>query len=74
MPAIAGKDAAAKRVEWLCIENHGGISRGTIEGTDDALVFPPTQYIAEGQTITYRVRWTRIGTWHLSATGLGRRA
>jgi hypothetical protein len=54
-------DAAAKRVEWLYIENQGGISRGTMEGADDALVFPPTQYIAEGQTMTYRVRWTRIG-------------
>ena len=54
-------DAAAKRVEWVYIENLGGISRGTVESTAGTLVFPPTQYIAEGQTMTYRVRWTPVG-------------
>jgi hypothetical protein len=54
-------DAAAKRVEYLYIENFGGISRGTMESTPTALVFPATQYIAEGEMSTYRVRWTPVG-------------
>ncbi len=55
-------DAGAKRVEWVYIENLGGISRGTMESASGALVFPPTEYVAEGQTMTYRVRWTPIGS------------
>jgi len=54
-------DAAAKRVEWVYIENLGGISRGTVENAAGVLVFPPTQYVAEGETMTYRVRWTPVG-------------
>ncbi len=54
-------DPSAKRVEWIYIENQGGISRGTVESAAGALVFPPTRYIAEGQSMTYRVRWTPIG-------------
>jgi hypothetical protein len=53
-------DSESKRVEYLYIENLGGISRGTMESTPGALVFPPTQYIAGGQSMTYRVRWTLI--------------
>jgi len=26
----------------------------------DALVFPATQYVADGQSMTYRVRWTKL--------------
>jgi hypothetical protein len=55
-------DSAARRVEWLYIENLGGISRGTVETAGDALVFPPTEYIGQGQAMTYRVRWTPIGS------------
>lgn len=54
-------DAAASRVAYLYIENLGGVSRGTMEATPEALVFPPTQYVANGESMTYRVRWTRQG-------------
>jgi hypothetical protein len=54
-------DSSMKRVEFLYVENQGGISRGTMEPATDALVFPPTQYVEGGSTMTYRVRWTRIG-------------
>ena len=54
-------DSAAKRVEFIYIENLGGVSRGSMESTPEALVFPPTQYVADGQAMTYRVRWTRVG-------------
>jgi hypothetical protein len=54
-------DAGARRVAYLYIENLGGVSRGTMEATGDALVFPPTQYVADGESMTYRVRWTRQG-------------
>jgi len=50
-----------KRVEYLYIENLGGVSRGTMESTAEALTFPPTQYLAERESMTYRVRWTRLG-------------
>jgi hypothetical protein len=53
-------DSAARRVEFIYIENAGGVSRGTMEASAGALVFPATQFVADGQTMTYRVRWTPI--------------
>ncbi len=53
-------DSGSKRVEYLYVENLGGISRGTMESTPGALVFPATQYVADGKSMTYRVRWTLI--------------
>jgi hypothetical protein len=53
-------DSAAKRVEFVYIENLGGISRGNMQSMPEALVFPPTQYVTDGQAMTYRVRWTRL--------------
>ena len=42
--------SAARRIEFLYVENLGGISRGTVDtGTSGALLFPPTQYVADGQ-------------------------
>jgi hypothetical protein len=54
-------DSVSKRVEFLYIENLGGISRGTMESTAGALLFPPTQYVDGGVAMTYRVRWTVVG-------------
>jgi len=55
-------DAASKRIEWMYIENEGGISRGTVQDAGGALVFPPTQFVgAAGESMTYRVRWTPLG-------------
>jgi len=53
-------DSAAKRVEFVYIENLGGISRGSMQSMPEGLVFPPTQYVVDGQAMTYRVRWTRL--------------
>jgi len=53
-------DSGSKRVEFVYIENLGGVSRGSMESTPDALVFPATQYVADGQSMTYRVRWTKL--------------
>jgi len=53
-------DSVAKQVQFLYFENQGGISRGTVESTKAALVFPATQYVADGEAMTYRVRWTLI--------------
>jgi hypothetical protein len=54
-------DASAKRVEFLYIENLGGVSRGRMESEPGVLIFPPTQYAADGEAMTYRARWTRMG-------------
>ena len=54
-------DPAAKRVSFLYVENLGGVSRGTMEPSADGLMFPPTQYVAKGEAMTYRVHWTRRG-------------
>jgi len=54
-------DVTARNVAFLYIENLGGVSRGTMQPEGNALVFPPTQYVAEGESLTYRVRWTRVG-------------
>ena len=53
-------DSASRRVEFVYIENLGGVSRGSMESMPDALVFPATQYVADGQSMTYRVRWTKL--------------
>lgn len=52
---------ATKSVQFLYIENLGGVSQGTVESAPDGLVFPATDYAAEGEAMTYRVRWTRVG-------------
>ncbi|HEY1328194.1 MAG TPA: hypothetical protein VGI14_14730 [Casimicrobiaceae bacterium] len=54
-------DSAARRVEWVYIENQGGVSRGTVQGVEGALVFPATQFVGDGNVMTYRVRWTPMG-------------
>ena len=51
-------DSAAKKLQYLYIENAGGSSNGDVEATDTALVFPPTTYQEGGKTQTYRSRWT----------------
>ena len=53
-------DSTAKRVEYVYIENAGGVMRGTVDPTAAALVFPATQYVEGGQAMTFRVRWTRL--------------
>ena len=55
-------DSMAKQIEFVYVENLGGISRGHLEGSGDTLVFPATQYSADGNAMTYRVRWTRVGS------------
>ena len=54
-------NSATKRVEFLYIENTGGISRGMMESAPGALVFPATEYVQGGVAMTYRVRWTLVG-------------
>jgi hypothetical protein len=54
-------DSAGKQVEFLYIENGGGFSRGTVESLPEALVFPDTRYISDGEALVYRARWTRQG-------------
>ncbi len=52
-------DSAGNRLEFLYIENGGGFSRGTVESLPEALLFPDTQYISDGEALVYRARWTR---------------
>jgi hypothetical protein len=54
-------DSVARRVAFLYVENGGGYSRGTMESQPDALQFPETQYVADGEALVYRARWTRQG-------------
>lgn len=51
-------DSAARRVEFLYVENAGGVSKGTMQPKEGVLTFPPTQYVANGQAMTYRAQWT----------------
>jgi hypothetical protein len=53
-------DSAARRLEYVYIENAGGVMRGTVESAAGALVFPATQYVEGGKSMTFRVRWTRL--------------
>ena len=64
-PAYEGEstyyyDSDKRRVEFVYIENAGGISRGTMQPSAGVLVFPPAQYVNGDQVLTYRVRWTPI--------------
>lgn len=54
-------DPTARRVEFLYVENTGGVSKGTMQASEDVLAFPPTQYAAPGQALVYRARWTPMG-------------
>jgi hypothetical protein len=54
-------DSAAKRLEYLYIENKGGLSRGLVSTEGEALVFPPTAFTSDGKTQRYRARWQRSG-------------
>ncbi|MYM65908.1 hypothetical protein GTP45_03535 [Pseudoduganella sp. FT55W] len=51
-------DWSAKVVSYLYVENSGGYSRGTMKPATDGLEFPETNYIANGLTLPYRVKWT----------------
>jgi hypothetical protein len=55
-------NSAAKKLQYLYIENAGGSSSGDVEATDTALVFPATTYQEGGKTQTYRSRWNHAGT------------
>lgn len=54
-------NSATKEIEYLYIEDQSGFSRGVVGTAVDALVFPPTSYIEDGKTQTYRSRWQRAG-------------
>jgi hypothetical protein len=54
-------NSIAKRIEYLYIESDGGYSQGTVSMDDASLVFPPTDYVEDGKTQTYRSRWQRSG-------------
>ncbi len=54
-------DPAGNHVEFLYIESSGGYSRGTVESLPEALLFPDTRYISDGEALVYRARWTRQG-------------
>jgi hypothetical protein len=54
-------DSANHRVEYLYVESQGGFSRGGVEALPGALLFPDTQYVADGESLTYRARWTPKG-------------
>jgi len=51
-------DSGTRRIEYLYVENGGGVMRGYVEPGEAAIVFPATTYVAGGQAMTLRVRWT----------------
>lgn len=51
-------DSGTRRIEYIYIENAGGVMRGYVEPGEGAMVFPATTYVAGGQAMTLRVRWT----------------
>lgn len=52
-------NSASNHVEFLYVESSGGFSRGTVESLPEAILFPDTQYISDGEALVYRARWTR---------------
>ena len=53
--------AISKKVEYLYLENKGGMSRGEMETVAGQLALPPAETVAEEPTATYRVRWEPSG-------------
>ena len=53
-------DAEAKQIQYIYLENAGGVSRGSAEPAADGVVFPPARYVGEKMAMTYRVRWTKL--------------
>lgn len=53
-------DSLARRIEYLYIENEGGIMRGSVEPADGALLFPATSFVEDGTALEIRVRWTML--------------
>ena len=51
-------DSGTRRIEYLYVENGGGVMRGYVEPENGAFVFPATTYVNGGQAMTLRVRWT----------------
>jgi hypothetical protein len=54
-------DSMARKIEYVYIEDSGGVMRGTVEPGDGMLVFPSAQYVAGGMAMTLRVHWTLHG-------------
>jgi hypothetical protein len=54
-------DAEKRQVEYIYLENQGGVGRGTMEPASGALVFPATTLVEPGAVTIYRARWTQIG-------------
>jgi hypothetical protein len=54
-------DPATKRVNYLYVENQGGVSRGAMAAEPGALVFPDAVYVDADGPMTYRARWTSKG-------------
>lgn len=50
-------DSLARRIEYIYIENEGGIMRGSVEQASGALVFPAASFVADGAALTIRARW-----------------
>ena len=53
--------AISKKVEYLYLENQGGMSRGEMETLAGQLALPPAETVAEEPNATYRVRWEPSG-------------
>ncbi len=53
-------EPGTRTLEYLYIENLGGVARGTVESVAGGLNFPATEFHSEGETLTYRSRWSRI--------------
>ncbi len=54
-------NAASKQLQYLYIENQGGMSQGAVQPQGDALIFPETDEVEGGKTQAYRSRWQRAG-------------
>src|SRR5580698_9143737 len=46
-------DSAAKKLTYLYIESGGGFSRGDVRKEGDALIFPDTGLVEDGETTIY---------------------
>lgn len=67
--AIYRYDARRRRIEAIYFASDGGVSQGAVVVRPDGFKFPPSRFVgADGESLTIRARWRRVGPDQFVAT------
>jgi hypothetical protein len=54
-------DPVSRQIQFIYFESQGGVSKGSVQGASDGLLFPPASYVDADGEQTYRSHWQRSG-------------